>query len=80
MTKKEYNAWLNSLLNLGDGDMNELVAYAKQAAWRIGGIFTDKDAVMDDMCIEDDEEFERHIKEGWISVHGKYIVTWYDGI
>jgi hypothetical protein len=80
MNKKEYNAWLNKLAQTEDADMLDIVAKAKQASWQIGDICTDKAEVMDAMCIEDETEWNRNIKDGWISVHGKYIVTWYDGI
>lgn len=82
MTKKEYSRWINQLAASEDPDTADIGRQAQQAAWVLDGIYNaaDLDEFTAERGIETVAEFEREVKEGWISVHGNLIATWYDGL
>ena len=84
MNKKDYNKWIAKLAQSDDPDTAEIGKKAQQSAWKLESIRnnvpTAIEFIKEEMFIEDEDEWERTLKEGWISIHGRLIAIWSDSI
>ena len=93
MKNKEYNAYVKSLCENENCDIQEIGSKAAQSAWYLESHFPCEDhsysgfcsayaancgGDYSELCGEDD--YSKTVAEGWITFHGGYAAMWADGI
>lgn len=94
MSKKEYEAYIKSLVESGNSGIRDIGRKAMQSVWYLESFFPCEDHSYNSFCksyekthgtkyaelCNDNDEYQQNIKGGWISFHGKFAACWADGI